>query len=343
MLREYTIERVNLFALILSWASTFLISISLYFNRRDPIDSLICLLIGLTYLIPSIIYRFNPRSREIKFWVVGITVIYSQAMMLIQKGLFDNTYFLCISIVGTAIYFNVRLTMVTTAYIMGSSGIMYFFFKPQFFPIFNNDNFMSLELALFIIGSIVALQTVWSKQLVNTQAVLYERAVRDKLTNLYNRTFYDEEMLRAYHEHKSTGESLSIILIDIDDFKTINDTFGHSQGDLVLIEISNRIRTACRKTDVTARIGGEEFVIILERTTAKEARRVGKKILDTVNEKKVLNLMIGVSIGIAELQPGEEFQEFFDRADMALYRAKQTGKNKLELAPNIDVNVNKPE
>jgi diguanylate cyclase (GGDEF)-like protein len=187
-------------------------------------------------------------------------------------------------------------------------------------------------MAFLIMGVITFLQTIWSKHLVQNQSILYKRAITDKLTNVYNRTHYDDEFKHAVITHAVTHEPLSLILIDIDDFKSINDKFGHSQGDLVLIEIANRLRTTCRKIDLIARIGGEEFAIILIGAALDEAAVAGEKIRHAICAQEILNLTISASIGVAELHDNEDINSLFNRADRALYIAKNSGKNNVQIS-----------
>lgn len=331
MIGHYSKALVNKFALLVAWSSVILLSAQQYLVQYQFIDSIIFFSFGLFYIVPTLLYRRHRDSGAIKYWIVFGTVLYIQIIMYIQNGLFDNTFYLCICIVATAVFFNARLTILTTLYLVSSCSVLYIFFKPQFFPIFRLENFLALLIAFVIIGLTLSLQTVWSKQLVQNQAVLFERASRDKLTNLYNRTYYDDTFNQLNETFRTTSVPFSLILIDIDNFKMINDKFGHITGDKVIIEIADRIRASCRKTDTVTRFGGEEFTVLLGGVLLPEAQHIAEKIRQSVNDQEIENIRCSVSVGVTQIHPFERDHILFNRADTALYRAKNNGKNRVEV------------
>ncbi len=180
------------------------------------------------------------------------------------------------------------------------------------------------------------------KSLVKKKALLdrlcdkYEMAVHsaitDKLTGLYNRRYFDYfldlELKRSLRENSS----LALLMIDVDNFKQINDTLGHLFGDKILNKLGDLIKSNIRETDLAARYGGEEFSIVMSNTSFDEAEEIAERIRKSVElfkfgEKKIVTT---VSIGIA-LHPfdAKSVQELLDSADSALYRAKHNGKNQI--------------
>jgi len=153
--------------------------------------------------------------------------------------------------------------------------------------------------------------------------------ITDKLTGLYNRLYFNEiydYFIRRYNRNK---QSFSMLIIDIDNFKHINDTYGHTTGDEVLKQIGSIIKETIRKTDFAFRYGGEEFVIIYPDTSIEEAFKVSQRLLETIPQKILINLNpVTISGGIGEYK-GEDSKEFFEKIDEALYLAKATGKNKI--------------
>jgi diguanylate cyclase (GGDEF)-like protein len=167
---------------------------------------------------------------------------------------------------------------------------------------------------------------------------LYEKtllsAVTDGLTGLYNHRYFqdrfEEEVERALRYH----HSLSLLLMDLDDFKIYNDTNGHIAGDLLLVELSKLLKKAVRKVDTAARYGGEEFAIILPSTKKKGALIIAGRICQKIADYRFPNQAVmpkgrvTASIGVASLgDDSDNHTGLLDKADKALYRAKANGKN----------------
>jgi len=162
---------------------------------------------------------------------------------------------------------------------------------------------------------------------------LREMAMQDELTGLYNRRHFEElaeaEMARA----RRTGAPLSLAMLDIDHFKAVNDAFGHPVGDSALKEVARAMRETLRTSDVPARLGGEEFVVLLTGTTLEGAVAVTERLRERVGRSEVKAdkarvARFTVSAGVAELAPGERIDSLLKRADEALYRAKEEGRNR---------------
>jgi diguanylate cyclase (GGDEF)-like protein len=155
----------------------------------------------------------------------------------------------------------------------------------------------------------------------------------DTLTSLWNHGYFqyklDEELLKA----KSKNHILSIMMIDVDDFKKFNDTYGHMQGDSALKKISETLKMNIREQDILCRYGGEEFSLILPQTPREEAFQIGERIRKNLSETDVLGVKFTVSIGLSDYpRNGCDKDTLVKKADVALYRAKLEGKNKIILA-----------
>ena len=176
--------------------------------------------------------------------------------------------------------------------------------------------------------------TVW--RMKELQAELEHQASHDPLTDLANRLLFAERVSKALERDP---ESVSVIFIDINDFKTINDTLGHAAGDELLIAISRRLRDCVRPSDTLARLGGDEFAIMLERTSSEdEAIQVAERINQRLAERFSIagqNISVRASAGIATGAAGADEpvspEEIIRNADVAMYRAKQASKRGWEL------------
>jgi two-component system cell cycle response regulator len=165
-------------------------------------------------------------------------------------------------------------------------------------------------------------------------------AISDGLTGLYNQTYFKKylelELKRSLRQNYPT----SLLMLDLDDFKGLNDRFGHPAGDLVLQESARLIREAIREVDLAARYGGEEFAVVLPYSDAQGARVVAQRILDALRALDLENASgarlgaITASIGIAAgPDNARDARTLIQQADAMLYHAKQNGKNRIETPP----------
>jgi diguanylate cyclase len=159
------------------------------------------------------------------------------------------------------------------------------------------------------------------------------RAKRDSLTGLPNRESYDEHMLDAFRRWERGFGELAIAVGDIDEFKRVNDNFGHLAGDKVLKKIASILKSSIRSVDFAARYGGEEFVLIFERTGVDDAHHIADKLRKSVADCqfhfKDTPVEVTMSFGITEMAKNDTIESLFARADDALYDAKRAGRNKV--------------
>lgn len=156
----------------------------------------------------------------------------------------------------------------------------------------------------------------------------------DPLTGVYNRRFFTEEARRLLALAQREAQDTAVAMLDIDDFKTINDRFGHDTGDQVICAVVDLIKRHTRTSDLVARFGGEEFVVLLPNTTLANAHQVAEKIRQQIADHPILPAdEVTVSIGVAVfLSEDEHILDTVNRADKALYQAKHDGKNRVCLA-----------
>ncbi len=161
---------------------------------------------------------------------------------------------------------------------------------------------------------------------------LKEESELDFLTRLYNRRTLFKFLEHLVAMAKRNKENLSFVILDLDKFKNINDTYGHQTGDEVLKNTANLIKSGVRKADVVGRFGGEEFCIVMQQTNIKNACVVAEKIRQTVENNEIeiggKKIDITVSLGVSELSENEGINSLIKKADTALYKAKETGRNR---------------
>ena len=160
---------------------------------------------------------------------------------------------------------------------------------------------------------------------------LYQLAMQDQLTGIYNRTGLNEFAPKYFTEAVESDLPLSLMLIDLDHFKSINDTHGHTVGDKVLALTSALLKSACREGDLVARVGGEEFVLIMGQCGVEEAARYAEKIRKDIEKLKPDGISVTASIGVSARPLGKNlnFDDLFKAADRAVYEAKNQGRNRV--------------
>lgn len=172
----------------------------------------------------------------------------------------------------------------------------------------------------------------YHRQVLKSREKLGRLANRDRLTGIFNRGYFDKKIVQLVEEFRRARSHLSLIFIDIDHFKKINDTFGHARGDAALKVVAHLVRSALRQDDVVVRYGGEEFVVLCLNMKSNDAYATAESLRRLIEETapEILNFKITVSCGIAsfpEQCPGA--QALIECADRALYQAKASGRNRV--------------
>jgi diguanylate cyclase (GGDEF)-like protein len=169
------------------------------------------------------------------------------------------------------------------------------------------------------------------KRLEKAQQNLREQLERDTLTGVSSRTSLLHELQQAIERASKTGQPLVVMMADLDHFKQVNDAHGHLVGDQVLQEVAARIRAALREFDLVGRYGGEEFVILLENTSAHTAQQIALRIRQRIAQEPIqlgdLSLHVTLSQGLTLRVEGDTQQSLLQRADQAMYKAKHSGRN----------------
>ena len=172
-----------------------------------------------------------------------------------------------------------------------------------------------------------------NKELAEANQTISELARHDPLTGLANRTVIDEELRRETLRSERRAYDLTAIMMDLDHFKSVNDTYGHAMGDEILRRVGKILSESVRAYDLVARYGGEEFVMLLPETTREQGADFADRIRVKLAETGIPGYPkpVTASFGVATLMPGQAPENLLPRADMALYRAKKNGRNLVEV------------
>jgi diguanylate cyclase (GGDEF)-like protein len=204
---------------------------------------------------------------------------------------------------------------------------------------------------VFFLGAcfvlIISIMSLRSITALNRMIVLERDVITDHLTGIYNRRFLDRQISKEFARSERYGSPLSLLLLDIDHFKEVNDHCGHQIGDEVLREIAEQIRSAMRESDYVGRFGGEEYMVILSETNGPVAARLAEKLRQRFETTVLIPAMYcptkkdikrTVSIGVASYDQERHLRaaELVEDADTALYKAKDTGRNRIVVSAEID-------
>jgi diguanylate cyclase len=161
-------------------------------------------------------------------------------------------------------------------------------------------------------------------------------SLTDPLTGLGNRKYFDRSIEMAVHNALASAEPLSLLMFDIDHFKSFNDSYGHLTGDQVLRLVGMSLKQTIKGQDITARYGGEEFAVVLPNTALRQALTVADHIRRAVMAKELKKKSTGeilgrvtISVGVSMLKPGDNTDSLIERADACLYAAKRNGRNRV--------------
>ncbi|MGB5217199.1 MAG: GGDEF domain-containing protein [Smithella sp.] len=289
----------------------------------------------------------DPSLTSVQICIASLAVMYSIFFIYQAKGILLSMYIL-ILLFGI-FRLNTRQFLHVSAFILITYGIDIFLLKrfhPQDINI-QGEFFQWMALAIILIsvsfigGNISALRRELSssqKKLQESFAKIQEMAIQDDLTGFYNRRHLMELIENEHRRATRTGAAFSVAMMDLDKFKSVNDTLGHQAGDAVLMTFANIIRNVLRKTDFCGRYGGEEFLIVLTQTHLKEAKIFAERIRACVEECLVFDTgarqksHVTVSIGLAEHLKNEGIYRTISRADEAVYKAKKNGRNRVEVS-----------
>ncbi len=180
------------------------------------------------------------------------------------------------------------------------------------------------------------------KSLEETRNALKKQASRDYLTNLYNRRYFQQISQDLINIARREGGTLSIIILDIDKFKMVNDTYGHNAGDQVLKQLASILTDHTRDSDIVARLGGEEFALLLLNSDRNGAAILAEKLRKTVEDhtvtidsKTAISFTISLGVSSADVKSDTTIDSALNDSDTALYKAKNSGRNKVVIHSRV--------
>jgi diguanylate cyclase (GGDEF)-like protein len=191
------------------------------------------------------------------------------------------------------------------------------------------------EAGLLALAALMLITLVLTRPLLRAFRWTEEQASEariDALTGLANRRALEEVLAAEISRAQRFAHQLAVVLLDLDRFKEINDSFGHAAGDVMLREVSRLLTSLARQGDTVARWGGEEFVVVLPETDLAGARRFAERLRRTIEEHSVGEMQTSASCGVAPMLPEDSVEELLGAADQALYQAKSNGRNRTESA-----------
>ena len=201
---------------------------------------------------------------------------------------------------------------------------------PEIWHVFEQSVAIRATVTLSLMGIFAA---IFLHMITRLYRQLQEQAVTDPLTGLSNRLLFETTLEQAVEQYRRIGTDAVLITIDLDHFKSINDTLGHAAGDEVLRKVGKLLSDRVRRSDAVFRIGGEEFAVLLRGAGLEDGRRFAEELLITLERQSILpDRTVTMSAGVAALQSGETWREWMKSSDKSLYSAKESGRNRVAVS-----------
>lgn len=195
----------------------------------------------------------------------------------------------------------------------------------------------NLPLYLYMLFGTMLVFAAFGFYVGKQEGLMRQRSLRDTLTGLYNLRHFRDRLDAEMIDARRHGMPLSLIFFDLDHFKRVNDTYGHAAGDVVLVSVAECVSAVLRKNELFARVGGEEFAVLLPHTSLDQAGQLAERLLDVVHDLPIAiapgtEIAITMSLGVVCLEPDEDTKSFTERADEAMYQAKHAGRDRVFIA-----------
>lgn len=296
----------------------------LHLKEKFPLINRILDLFIVFFIIQTVfgVLLFSHLANKIAYITGSVVPVIIIIVTIVdyQNGNKDVRFYL----LAWAALFTATLIWSTAAYIDSENLINYIFLGGS-----------TLDTLLFTLAIFDKIKKdLHLKEILEAREKYYLEIVRtDPLTGLYNRRFLENQIEKIYSEEDVFSNN-SVLIIDLDNFRKINEQYGHLSGDQILIKVGTRILKKIRKTDIACRYGGDEFIVFLYDTPIETATDIAQKISDDISQNRIAletgkSIFITVSIGISECRDDDSFEGLFLRADAALFQAKKIGPNEI--------------
>lgn len=321
---------------ILAFLFTFPLGILSYTKGQDTLS---IGLLAVAFL--SILNYFLTLKEKINYTLSSDIIAYpivALMVYLVATGGVQNTGALWIYALPAVVLFLYGLKKGTAVLFVFLLSMILILFYPENIFLYTEYSFeykVRLVLVFALVASLASAYQYSTQNLFKKMQELTDELVNiaeeDQLTQLRNRRGIHHQMERIYAQSKRDRTSLSLIMCDIDYFKDVNDKYGHEAGDRVLIKVAKVIENTIRKTDIAARWGGEEFLILLPKTNEKEAyivaEKIRKNILDILVTHEHNQIKVSLSAGVADAKHTSSVDDLVKLADNYMYEAKTKGRN----------------
>ena len=328
---------MNIISLI-TVAISLLYSLNYLFILDNATVAYINLSFTAAYLA-TLLFTANNASKMAKVWfffVLMIHLLICTNVYVTNASGFHLYYFL----VPTGVFLLFELRERIEQVVLSSCAVVLFFYCENTFNEFplivltdKVNHIIYQSVVLFTMLEVIFVLYIFAKQIDINEKQLTEQATTDSLTRLANRHYFFSQGNQLFDDAKKKQQPFTLVLLDLDFFKKINDKYGHVIGDKCLVEVTSTVKNLCRDEDLCARIGGEEFVIAMPNTSLADAEKVAERMRQQIaqcniyiDNSKVLSCT--ASFGIADkTQTATELKDLLIRADKALYVAKESGRN----------------
>lgn len=236
-----------------------------------------------------------------------------------------------------------RLQRAAQAFLIGLGAPIGWLLVTQYFELYPTHPLYEAALYSYItVGSVIAM-VCFALIISRSEEFFARMSLLDPLTSLYNSRYLVTRADQEFAQYQRLGQNMAMIIGDIDHFKYVNDQYGHSIGDVVLQHVSTLMKDTARKADIVARVGGEEFAILLPNSTTEGAMILAERIRGrventpvTLGDGRVIGAKISLGVSSTEEFVPQVFNELYESADNALYRAKRDGRNRVVKAVESD-------
>ena len=291
-----------------------------YINGQ-MLNAIFDLVVGLSFLAISAYTFFTGREKIARYVSAFITVVGPLAFL----KQFDSTYIYWIYSSAIILFYLLEYRSALVLNLVMLLGVVYLVPASDQRP----EEFYSFWVTITLI---ISFSLIFALNEEASKRKLHEQSVTDALTGVGNRRAFAERVSNAVIFRKRHNLSVSLLYLDVDEFKNINDSKGHTVGDQAITRVAQLITTMLRETDSVFRVGGDEFVIVAEGADLSSALQMAEKIRNEIESQDlVAGCRVTVSMGVAELVDDDTTDSWIARADTLLYTAKNTGRNKIEV------------